>query len=161
MRSFLLLSTGQRLEHVTHSLVYYPLVCVAFPLALATRLIMRRLHVLLFFIALGSNALAQTSEIQAPPPYIDPPEEPPASPYFDSVWAKVLPHVTTECKTCPYALCPNKDFYLGQFMFRATCWATGQKINATRLDNWAASLWFYADKTIQYMAKERGRLLRH
>ena len=63
--------------------------------------------------------------------YYPNPAPAPTSPYYDGVWAKVSSGVITECKTCPYSLCPNKGFYPSMLMFRATCWTNGEKINDT------------------------------
>ncbi|KAF2431655.1 hypothetical protein EJ08DRAFT_172477 [Tothia fuscella] len=101
--------------------------------SISLRFTMARLWRLMCIAAITITTFAQTEEEQPPAPYLDPPEVPPASPYYDSVWAKVASGVTTECKTCPYPLCPNQDFYGSMYMFRASCWATGQKINSTSL----------------------------
>ena len=102
---------------------------------------MRCFHSLLLLLAFSSNAAAQfESPIDQPAletnpvdPY--PPAETSAiSPYYDSVWAKVSAGISTECKACPYSLCPNQDFYGSLYMFRASCWATGQTINGTRYE---------------------------
>jgi hypothetical protein len=55
-----------------------------------------------------------------------------SSSFYESVWVKVLTGINTECKICPDSLCSNKNFYGSLLMFRATCWATGQKVNATK-----------------------------
>ncbi|TID12780.1 NLP P60 [Venturia nashicola] len=60
-----------------------------------------------------------------------------SSPNLESVWVKVGAGINTECKTCPNSLCSIKNFYGSLMMFRATCWTSGQKINAT--DMWLHS----------------------
>jgi hypothetical protein len=96
---------------------------------------MARLYYVLSLIFLSGIAAGQIDDPNGTPA-VDPapatPEPTPISPYYDSVWVKVLPNIITECKTCPYSLCPNKDFYGSTYMFRASCWASGQKINSTK-----------------------------
>ncbi len=36
--------------------------------------------------------------------------------------------VETECKTCPYSLCTNKEFYTYETEVTLTCWTSGTDI---------------------------------
>ena len=36
--------------------------------------------------------------------------------------------VQTECKTCPYTLCTNKEFYTYSKVVTLDCWTTGDSI---------------------------------
>jgi hypothetical protein len=39
------------------------------------------------------------------------------------------PGVATECKTCPYSLCTNKEYYDYDTMVTLICWTTGTAID--------------------------------
>src|ERR1700748_2015118 len=54
---------------------------------------------------------------------------------FDSVWVRVQRGVNTECKTCPFPNCPNKDWYGSSFQFAAKCWTVGAIIGKTKYVN--------------------------
>ena len=54
---------------------------------------------------------------------------------FDAVWVRVLRDVNTECKTCPYPNCPNKDWYGSSYQFSAKCWTVGAIIGKTKYAN--------------------------
>jgi hypothetical protein len=56
----------------------------------------------------------------------------PAAQQFDSVWVRVLRDVNTECKTCPYPNCPNKNWYGSSYQFSAKCWTVGAIIGRTK-----------------------------
>jgi hypothetical protein len=42
--------------------------------------------------------------------------------------------VNTECKTCPWTLCTNKEFYEGTDNVTLTCWTHGTEIAGDRCD---------------------------
>lgn len=42
------------------------------------------------------------------------------------------PGVATECKTCPYSLCTNKEFYDYSTVVTLVCWTTGTVIDGDR-----------------------------
>jgi len=52
---------------------------------------------------------------------------------FDSVLARVLRGVSTECKTCPHSLCSNVDWFPEMYQFRATCWTEGENVGGQKL----------------------------
>lgn len=40
--------------------------------------------------------------------------------------------VETECKTCPYSLCTNKEFYEYDTQLTLVCWTSGTVIDGDR-----------------------------
>lgn len=65
------------------------------------------------------------------------------------------PGVATECKTCPYSLCTNKEFYDYSTVVTLVCWTTGTVIDGDRYGSISNVSSYTEYSHIQYVAENK------